>query len=165
MVAASSLVDALLTQAMVVVVVGAIAGSRHCHCLVDNAGGHWMMVGMGMGVIASSPSMLGMVMGVVIVIVIVGGHIDDTGDVGGRVITGDRHRHWTMLGMGAWGVLVVRWWSHCRWWPCCHGHGRCHHWEPSLSSLMVVVASMTLVVVVGVIAIIHRPWWSHHCRH
>ena len=62
MVAASSM------QAVVVVVVGAVAGSHRCRCLVDNAGGRWMTVGMGMGVIMSSPLTLGMVTGVVVVV-------------------------------------------------------------------------------------------------
>ena len=53
MVAASSLVDASSTQAVAMVVVGAVAGSRRCRCLVDNAGGRRTTVGMGMGVIAS----------------------------------------------------------------------------------------------------------------
>ena len=94
MVAVSLLVDALSTQAMIVVVVGAIAGSHrccHCCCLVDNAGGRRMTVGMGMGVIASSPSTLGMVTGVVIIVV--GGHVDNTGH-------GDGGSH------------------HCHEWPC-----------------------------------------------
>ena len=76
------------------VVVGAIAGSHrccHCCCLVNNAGGHRMTVGMGMGVIASSPSTLGMVTGVVIIVV--GGHVDNTGH-------GDGGSH------------------HCHEWPC-----------------------------------------------
>jgi len=106
-----SLVDASSTQAMAVVMVGAIAGSCRCRHLVNNAGG-WrttvgMGMGMGMGVIASSPSMLGMVTGVVIV---VGGHVNDTGDVGGRIVAGDHHRRRTMLGMmagGAGGEMVV----------------------------------------------------------
>ena len=87
MVAASSLVDASLTQAVVVVVVGAVAGSCCHHRLVNNTGGRRMTVGMGMGVITLSLSTLGMVTGVVVVVVVMGGHVNDTGDVGGRIIT------------------------------------------------------------------------------
>ena len=98
-----------------------------------------MTVGMGMGVIASSPLTLGMVTGVV-VIVVVGGHVNDAGDVGGRIVT-------SLLGMGVWGALVVRW-----------------SWSWSVSSLGAIVVVLVMAAATAVVVVIADGggWYCCH---
>ena len=97
-------------------------------------GGHHRWMTLGMGVVASLPSTLGMVTGVVVVIV---GHVKDVGDVGGCVVaidTGGGGREGRLsssllvamsMTWGMWvvaslpsmlGVVARRGGHHC-WWP------------------------------------------------